>query len=145
MIALFGLSIASYTDFKERNIYIYHVCIQGIIGIALTAIDMSKSVVPLNINTVLCWLIMPILFGISIIVLSVVTKGEIGIGDGCECIGLGLVVGIRECIKVLSIALIVCGMAAAIILTNKAEKKKTLPFVPFLLAGFMLNLLQALL
>lgn len=78
--------------------------------------------------------------GIIFIVLSMIST-EIGMGDGVLLMILGLMIGIRRLISVLFVALILCAiMAAVLCLLGKAKRKSRLPFVPFLLGGFLMTI-----
>ena len=78
--------------------------------------------------------------GIIFIVLSMVSK-EIGTGDGVLLVILGLMVGIRRLISILFVALILCAAVAAVLcLSGKATRKSRVPFVPFLLGGFLITI-----
>lgn len=78
--------------------------------------------------------------GISFIALSMLSK-EIGMGDGVVLMILGLMVGIRHLIGILFVALVLCATVAAVLcLLGKAKRKSRLPFVPFLLGGFLITI-----
>ena len=81
--------------------------------------------------------------GIAVVIMSQLTKGCIGKGDGyllCIC---GAALGIRQSVSFFFYGLMLAGGISAVLLALKKVKRNTkLPFVPFLFAGFLLTLLQ---
>lgn len=71
--------------------------------------------------------------GIFLLILSVVSKESIGIGDGMAVAVLGLWIGGGKTFMVLCVAWTLAGIFAVICLMKK--KKEPIPFVPFLLFG----------
>lgn len=77
--------------------------------------------------------------GACFIALSKISR-EIGMGDGILLVILGLMLGLRRLIGVLFLALVLCALMAAVLcLMGRAGKRSRLPFVPFLLIGFLIT------
>ena len=74
--------------------------------------------------------------------ISAVSGNQIGAGDGLLLIALGTVLEMEEYLRTICLALIGCGLWAVILLGILRKKKTTeLPFVPFVLLGYVGGLL----
>lgn len=86
------------------------------------------------------WGVLP---GVGLLVLSRVMNGSIGKGDGYLLCISGLALGLRMNLSLLFYALFFAGGVSAILLVlKKVKKDTTFPFVPFLLGGYLMTLLQ---
>ena len=72
---------------------------------------------------------------------KVITKENIGYGDGLTVIVLGLWTGIWFTFYVLCVGLMLSGFCAAVYLIKK--KRETIPLIPFLLIGMEVVLIYA--
>ncbi len=78
-----------------------------------------------------------VLVGVVLIVVSILTRGEIGIGDGIVFMVSGLVFGIYENGVLLFLSLVFTAFVSAILMVAKhVGRKYTLPFVPFVFIGY---------
>lgn len=78
--------------------------------------------------------------GVCFMALSKLSR-EIGMGDGILLVILGLMLGLRKLIGVLFLALLLCALTAGVLcLMGRAGRRSRLPFVPFLLLGFLITL-----
>lgn len=76
--------------------------------------------------------------GGMVILVSVVTRGAIGIGDGLILLALGTVMTWQELGCVFMNGILCCCICSAIILLLPGKNRKTqIPFVPFLLVGYV--------
>ncbi len=86
------------------------------------------------------WGVLP---GVGILVLSLMLKGSIGKGDGYLLCISGLALGLKQNLSILFYGLFLAGGTAAVLLgLGKVKRDTKLPFVPFLLGGFVLTVLQ---
>lgn len=77
--------------------------------------------------------------GLSIIGLSVLSKEQIGKGDGMVVAAVGIAFGARRCFLVLSTAsFVMCMIAVGVLLLKKGARQTRLPFLPALFAGYLL-------
>ena len=77
--------------------------------------------------------------GLSIIGLSVLSKEQIGKGDGMVVAAVGIAFGARRCFLVLSTAsFVMCMIAVGVLLLKKGVRQTRLPFLPALFAGYLL-------
>lgn len=80
--------------------------------------------------------------GIFLVGISLISRGSVGFGDGLILMVMGLYLGFSPTMTVLFWGILlgaVFGMG--LLVFRRADKKTAFPFVPFLLGGFMINLL----
>lgn len=78
-----------------------------------------------------------VVVGILLIGVSIVTRGEIGIGDGITFIISGMVLGIFENGVLLFISLLFTAFTGGFLfLIKRVGRKYTMPFVPFVFVGY---------
>ena len=76
------------------------------------------------------------------LVLSWVTRGGIGWGDGLLLCVTGVYLGLMDNLGMLLWALLLCAVfSVGLLLTRRADWKKEIPFIPFLLAAYLGELL----
>lgn len=76
--------------------------------------------------------------GLFFLLLSKLTRGQIGMGDGYVLCGLGVILGFYSAMVVLSYAFLLAAIAAMILfLVFQWNRKKTIPFLPFLCLGYV--------
>lgn len=77
--------------------------------------------------------------GFCAIGISMVSRKQIGRGDGIVISIIGLVLGIRKCLAVVSAAsLLMCFAAIIILAAKKGNRNTRLAFLPALFAGYLL-------
>ena len=86
------------------------------------------------------WGVLP---GVSLLILSRLMNGCIGKGDGYLLCISGIALGLKINLSLLFFALLLAGGISAVLLAIRKVRKDTkLPFVPFLLGGYLMTLLQ---
>lgn len=76
--------------------------------------------------------------GLILLCISFITKGQIGVGDGLIVCITGLCLGFSENAMLLVISLFGSAIFSIALLSFRlAGRKKAIPFVPFLLFGYM--------
>ena len=123
--ALLFLAALTPEDIKEKQISSKTIIISGLLAFICRMVagrgwsgrEMGYSLIP----------------GIFLLILSVVSKESIGIGDGMAVAVLGLWIGGGKTFMVLCAAWTLAGIFALICLMKK--RKEPIPFVPFLLLG----------
>lgn len=76
--------------------------------------------------------------GLILLCISFITKGQIGVGDGMIVCITGLCLGFSGNAMLLVISLFGSAIVSIILLAFKiVGRKKTIPFVPFILFGYM--------
>lgn len=75
--------------------------------------------------------------GLGLVGVSVLTKEQIGVGDGLVIAALGLRSGMINILTILSMAsLIMAGVSIFLIIIRKGTKKMKLPFLPAISIGY---------
>lgn len=77
------------------------------------------------------------LLGTVFLLVSRWTKEAVGYADSWLIFILGLGLGIRKLLIVLSVAFFCSGILAAVLLFQKQKRKKEIAFIPFLLVGYL--------
>ncbi len=130
-LALF-LAAAAVSDIRTKQVGKRMVLFAAIAAVILRAVVLK----PFSIADVLAGGAV----GICFIILSYITGGAVGKGDGAVLVVTGILLGFRENLSLLFSGLILCGMAGLfLLLVMKADRKKEIPFIPFLLAAFVIS------
>ena len=116
-------------DLKKHRISMLSVMIAGVIGFILCALFIKD-----NIMSVLGG----ILIGVVMLLLAKFTEEKIGYGDGWVFMVTGIYLGLRANLYLLFVSLFLSAVVSMILLIcKKAEYKTELPFVPFVLPGYL--------
>ena len=77
--------------------------------------------------------------GLAIVLLSKLTAGKIGMGDGILLCITGIGLGFWSNLELFGIALFLAAILSIVLLMLKmVDRKKSIPFVPFLFAGYII-------
>lgn len=128
------LSICSIQDLKEKQISIWPILIFGVLGEIMNLVDGKINVK----EGLMC-------FGVGIILYlySVLSEEKIGKGDAAVMGITGVYAGFWAALGVLWIASIMALAVGLIVLKVKKETLKyELPFIPFILVGYITMLLN---
>lgn len=80
-----------------------------------------------------------VLIGFCAIGLSMVSRDQIGRGDGLVIVAIGLVLGFRKCLFAVCMASIIMTLVSVIVLIlRKGNRNTRLPFIPALFAGYVM-------
>ena len=78
------------------------------------------------------------LIGICAVGLSMISKEQIGRGDGLVIAALGIALGFRECLATVCLASVIMALVSVVVLLLKKGNRKTrLPFIPALFVGYV--------
>ena len=73
--------------------------------------------------------------------MSLLSKGGIGVGDGIVVLISGIYLGVQENCFLLLLALLVSSLYSGILwIVKKVDRKQKIPFIPFLLVGYIMRL-----
>lgn len=129
VLALFLLSICTWQDLKDKSIYLPIP-----LGWASAALILTWACRDMSAFFVLTG----ILTGAGMVVLSHVSHGEIGSGDGWVLCACGACLGFRQTLILLMTALFFSmAYCAFMLLIGRKKRHDTVPFIPFLMAAFM--------
>lgn len=77
--------------------------------------------------------------GITFLWISRLTKEGVGYGDSLAILILGICLGLWRVLAVLAITFLILGIVAmGCLVWKKMSRKKTLPFYPFLMCGYII-------
>lgn len=80
-----------------------------------------------------------VLIGLCAIGLSMVSREQIGRGDGLVIVAIGLMLGFRKCLFAVCMASIIMTLVSVIVLIlRKGNRNTKLPFIPALFAGYVM-------
>ena len=137
ILLLMLMIIASVVDIKKKEIPVVLIGLCGVLAAAsfiygfvmgTVGIEEALSLVP----------------GLAMTLISLATRGALGIGDGLMLICIGPVLGLDETCAGLLIALFLsCLFSVGILACKKGNRKSQIPFIPFLTAGMGVSLLCA--
>lgn len=130
---LIFMAAAAYQDWKEKQISAGIFLVAAFCGIFLQIGVQKESV----------WSILAgISVGLMLLLLAWITGGSVGTGDGMMLMVSGIYLGFRENITLFLLALIMAGVVALLmIVIKKKGRNYRMPFVPFVLAAYLFQLL----
>ena len=80
-----------------------------------------------------------VILGLCIIILSILTAGKIGIGDGALLCITGFGLGFWRNLELFGSALFLAAIVSILLLIFRmADRKRSIPFVPFLFIGYLI-------
>lgn len=131
------LSICGWYDWKRKRIPCISLWL-GMTGIILiTIIQCSEG------NRVWWNSVMGATIGILLILVSIVTHQQIGLGDGILFVITGIGLGIINNILLLVSSLCLVSIISLILISiKKVGRKTTLPFVPFVWFCFVMEMIS---
>lgn len=125
------LLICSVTDIRKRIIYPVLLLPFFILGILWQSMSLSRGVMDIAGG---------VFTGIALLVISHLTRGKIGAGDGLMFIVTGVLLGTFENIRLLTVASVLSAVfSIVLILTRRCGRNAELPFAPFILAAFIIG------
>ncbi len=123
------LLICSVQDIKEKQLSVKTLVLSGILFLGLSLFFDRISFAERMGN------MMP---GMAAFVIAFLTKEQIGYGDAACLIILGSVLSVDSLMRAVMCGLLLLSLCGAVLfLGKKADRKTTLPFVPFLMAGVL--------
>lgn len=129
ILVILWLVICSLQDLKNKSISIYLI-IGGFFILFILSIYMNQVTI---ISRIAGGSI-----GLLLIALNPLTKGQIGIGDGIILGVIGICFGFTSNVSILLIGLFFSAILSIILLVfKKVDRKQTIPFVPFILLGYL--------
>ena len=132
--------ICSYTDIREKNIYIMPLFITGTGAVIISLVSMTTGDAGTTLNE---YLMLPAFAGLSAVLSSYVFKRHIGTGDALLLGVLGLVTGIRTDIASFAAGFIVVSIFAAVTLMMPQKLRiRSIPFAPFVMTGYVMVLVN---
>lgn len=127
------LAVSAYRDWREKQIYLYLPIGALILGLLWHLVCRERALEDMMFGAVV---------GLVMIIIGKVTGEAIGIGDGMMMVVSGIFLGFWGNMCLLMTALLLVGCVALfLIIIGKKGKDYRLPFLPFLLVAYLLQLL----
>lgn len=132
------LGILSVSDLRWKRVPVWLLAVGGIIMTIMSADQFEQGI---KGAAELIWGLMP---GALLLLMAVITK-KAGIADGIVLLLLSLPLGYRECIVSFVLSFLIMSIVSLLLLVlNKVKGNSKLPYLPFLLAGYMMQAIAGL-
>ena len=126
-------SLMAYADWKEQKISLVMLLSDGAAGILVQLAFREQTAAEVICGAGI---------GGLVLMLALVSREAVGAGDGMILIVAGIILGFWGVLELLMTALLLTGIAALFLLVVKRKGRAyRLPFVPFLLAAYLLQLM----
>ena len=147
-IALAMLVISAYTDIKERSIYLMPLIISTTGAAAVSVVSFMCAPAASDLDILMREILLPAFAGVLVIVIVKSGYSHIGFGDGYLMASLGMMIGVKN-----NLYVIAAGFGAALIYVGvlvlrkggyRRIRRKSIPFAPCMMAGYMLMLINGI-
>lgn len=129
-VLLGTLGVHSIEDIRKKEITISITLFSGVIGALLHLFYWNQSIYTM---------LMGMLPGIGILILSRLTEGRIGLGDGIVFMLTGFYLGLQDNLLLMCISFLLAGIwGVLLLLVGHCAKNRKIPFIPFLFVGYIL-------
>ncbi|SEF68651.1 hypothetical protein [Lachnospira multipara] len=134
LISLFALTILSYMDLKRKEVSLWALLVYGLMMIVnLLCLFFTKDKIDLK------ELILSLSFMLILIIMSLLFKA-IAIADSITVGLVALTNGFLIALSSFFLAMLAAAVFSLIGLAlKKLKRKATIPFIPFLLAGYLIS------
>jgi len=128
------LSVVTWQDIKRRSISGKVFLVFGLAGILVNLYTRRPAFM---------W-ITGLLTGAVVLLFGRLSEEEIGYGDGLTLLVTGLFLDWKETMGLFLVALFLCGVFGMVLLGfGRVKRRAKLPFLPFLAAGFWIEMFIA--
>lgn len=132
-ILLIGLAIASFEDLITGKIHLILVLILSFCGAVFQVLTGQNRLWDILLGAAL---------GGALILLSFLSRRSIGMGDGMMFVATGIFLGLSDNLWLLLLSLGMSAIASLVLLILlKYKGKDRIPFIPFMLTGYICLLL----
>ena len=121
------LMVNSWTDWRRKEVDI----------VWTVAVFILTAFIYVGTDQKLCW--SGLLPGLCPWLASLWKPGQIGSGDGIVLMGIGWIQGAKQACVVFQTAILLAAAVGVCMLALGRGRKKEIPFVPFLLAGYLMQ------
>lgn len=128
------LSLCTWEDIRQKKVTLIYILIFGIIGVWMHLFAPACSVYSM------LWGMVP---GAVMIMVSRFSRGSVGVGDGILLTVTGIYLGSPGNLELFLTGLLLAACWALFLLaTGKKKGKETIPFIPFLLASYVVMIVR---
>lgn len=133
-IMLIGLlGWCSLEDVKQKKLTVLYILMFGVGGVFLHLVAPVCSIYSM------LW---GMLLGLALILVSMVTRGSVGLGDGILLVVTGVYLGGSKNLELFMIGLLLAALwSLGLMVVKKKKGKEEIAFVPFLLISYLLMML----
>lgn len=133
IIAGVFLLIGSMFDIRERKVPVWLLTIGLICGLGIEIMNVIT-------NSIFWWgWITDSLPGIFALMVALITREQVGYGDGWILLFLGWLAGCKSIVMITAWALGICFVISMILLISKRGGRNTqIPFIPLLFIGYLI-------
>lgn len=132
------LGALAVSDLRWKRVPVWLLAAGGII---VTVMSVNRFEQGIEGAAELVWGLMP---GVLLLLMAVITN-KAGIADGIVLLLLSLSLGYRECIVSFVLSFLIMSIMSLLLLVlHKVKGNSKLPYLPFLLAGYMMQALAGL-
>lgn len=132
-ITLFLLLLNCWSDIKRREIYLFLTILYGLLGLVVQLVEA---------NSLYTEILTSMIPGLFLLLTGKVSQGKVGYGDGILVLALGIWIGFFRCLMALTAGLILAAIWSAFsLIFKKCKKDDQIPFIPFLLFGYLVRLI----
>lgn len=136
MLVLGLLGLCSLEDVKYRRLTVIYILMFGIVGVILHMFAPVCSIYSI------LW---GMLLGIVLILISVVTRGSLGMGDGILLVVTGVYLGGYGNLQLFLYGLLLSALCSlGLLLLKRKKRKDEIAFVPFLLLSYFFLLFRGI-
>lgn len=123
------LAICSAEDIRRKQVRLNFILAFGIAGIIFHMLWQMQTIE--NVLFGMC-------VGGALLVLSFLTRGRIGAGDGILMVVTGIYLGLEQNLELLICSLFICAIyALCLLVLHKKKRKDTIAFVPFVFVSYL--------
>ncbi|MCI6004925.1 MAG: prepilin peptidase [Blautia sp.] len=125
---LLFLGINAWMDIRKKEVSVLTVLVFALYGM-LWSLQCGRSIFQAGI---------PLGTGLVVLIFAFLTEGSVGPGDAWILTALGTVLETEEFLPAVCMGVLFAGVWALILLmTRRAGRRTEIPFIPFLLAGYV--------
>ena len=129
------LLICAIQDFLKKRVYLWVIGVGTVLTIICLPFLKERSIID-------C--IGGLAVGLTIILISNITAGKIGMGDGIILCVTGVGLGFWTNLELFGVALLLAAVLSIILMIFRViDRKKSIPFIPFLFAGYLIIVLAS--
>ena len=129
IILLGMLGFYAVEDIRKKKISAGYLCIFAAAGIGIHVINRDMSATGMLLGAAV---------GLGLVVVSLLTRGSVGLGDGFLMATAGIFLGGSASLTLLMTSLLYAALfSLAMVAIRKWKRKREIPFVPFLFLGYL--------
>lgn len=133
IILLSLLSWCSWEDIKQKKLTSLYIMMFGVGGMFLHLVAPVCSIYSI------LW---GMLLGLALILISLMTRGSVGLGDGILLVVTGVYLGGYKNLQLFMIGLLLAALwSLGLVVVKKKRGKEEIAFVPFLLISYLFMML----